>query len=75
MASPFRILLAAVAAAVLVFVLFKTAIMPRYAVAGIAIGLWAAIRWWSTKSAAEVKARHQQELEKLKHTPVLKIDE
>jgi len=75
MASPLRILLAVIAAAVLIFVLAKTAIMPRYAIAALALILWGGIRWWSTKSAAAVKARHQQEMEKLKQTPVLKIDQ
>ncbi len=75
MASPLRILLAAVAAAVLILVLIRTAIVPRYAIAGIAVLLWGGIRWWSARSATEVKARRRQEIEKLKRTPVLKIEE
>lgn len=75
MASPLRILLAAIAAAVLILVLIRTAIVPRYAIAGITVMLWGGIRWWSAKSAAEVKSRHNEEIEKLKRTPVLKIEE
>jgi len=72
MASPLRILAAAIAAAVLVIILLKTGIVPRYAVALIAVALWG---WWAQLSARETRARHKEELEKLRQTPVLKIDD
>ncbi|HVO96463.1 MAG TPA: hypothetical protein VMT15_00260 [Bryobacteraceae bacterium] len=75
MASPLRILAAAIAAAVLVIILLKTGIVPRYAVALIAVALWGSIRWWAQLSARETRARHKEELEKLRQTPVLKIDD
>lgn len=75
MASPLRILAAAIAAAALVIVLLKTAIVPRYAVALIAVALWGSIRWWAQRSARETRARHKEELEMLRRTRVLKIDE
>lgn len=75
MATPRRILIAALLAFVVIVVLFKTNAVPRYVTLTLAVVFWAMFRWVSTQAAKTARMRREQELKDLRDKPVLGLDE
>ncbi len=65
----------ALALLALIGLLFKFGILSRVAALSLAVGLWIFYRWIGPGSAKAMRAKKQQELEQLRNTPVLHLDD
>jgi predicted PurR-regulated permease PerM len=53
----------------------KTTLLPRSYAVVLAIGFTIFFRWLSRRSAQATRARRERELEQLRRTPVLRLDD
>jgi len=62
-------------ACALVVVSLKTTLLPRSYATGLAIGFIIFFRWMSRRSAGAMRERREREMEKLRNTPVLHLND
>jgi predicted PurR-regulated permease PerM len=72
---PLLMLAGVVIALALVVISLKTTLLPRSYAVVLAISFVIIIRWLSRRSAAAMRERRQRELEQLRSTPVLHLDD
>lgn len=75
MVKPLWTLAAALLAFAAIVILLRTEIVPRGVIGVLAVCLWAVFRWISLRSSKADKARRQEELDRLKRTPTLHLDD
>jgi len=59
----------------LVAISLKTTLLPRSYAVGLAVSFVIVFRWLSRRSAAAMRERRQRELEQLRNTPVLHLEQ
>jgi Flp pilus assembly protein TadB len=64
-----------VVAFALAIIALKTTLLPRPSIVVIAVGFVIIFRWLSRRSAKTMNDRRKQELEDLRHTRVLNLDD
>jgi hypothetical protein len=72
---PLLMLAGVVIALGLAVISLKTTLLPRPFAVGLAISFVIVFRWLSRRSAAAMRARRQRELEQLRSTPVLHLND
>jgi Flp pilus assembly protein TadB len=72
---PLLTLAGVVIAFALVIISLKTTLLPRSTATILALGFLILFRWLSRRSAAAMRERRQRELEQLRSTPVLHLND
>lgn len=62
-------------AVALVVIALRTTLLPRSYAIVLAAGFTIAFRWVSRRSAAAMRERRERELEQLRHTPILHLND
>lgn len=72
---PLLMLAGVIIALALVVIALKTTLLPRSSAVVLAISFVIVFRWLSRRSAAAMRERRQRELEQLRSTPVLHLND
>jgi predicted PurR-regulated permease PerM len=73
--NPLLILAGLAVVCALAMISLKTTLLPRAYAVVLAVGFAIFFRWLSRRSAQATRARREQELEQLRRTPVLRLDD